>query len=115
METINISIVNLVGSSFCTDVEDGEKIYTFIKKAMEEKKKIKISFLNIELMTTAFLNTAIGQLYKDYTEEEIESAISVEDLSESGAVSLKRVKETAKFFYENPEAMQQSIEDILES
>ena len=113
MEKITISIINTVGSSFCTETEDGQKVYELIKKALEEKKKVNISFLNVEMLTTAFLNTAIGQLYNNFAEEIIKNSLSVDNLTPSGAVSLKRVIETAKLYYKNPDAMQKSINDIL--
>jgi hypothetical protein len=113
MEKITISIVNTVGSSFCVEAEDGQKVFELIKKALGEKKKISLSFLNVEMLTTAFLNTAIGQLYNVFSEEEIKSSLSLEHLTPSGAVSLKRVVETAKLYYKNPDAMQDSINEIL--
>jgi hypothetical protein len=113
MEKININIVNIVGDAFCTEAEDGNKVYEIIISAFKEKKKVNISFLNVEMLTTAFLNTAIGQLYKGYSEEEIKKNLTVENLSPSGVVSLKRVVETAKLYYKNPGAMEQSIKDIL--
>ena len=64
-------------------------------------------------MTTAFLNTAIGQLYKDFSEDFIKEHLSVEEMSESGLVSLKRVVETAKLYYKDPDSIEQSIKDIL--
>ncbi len=113
MGKINIQILNIVGDSFCTEAEDGQKVYVLIDKALKEKRKVNISFLNIEMLTTAFLNTAIGQLYRDYSEEDIKDNLSVEHLSASGSVSLKRVVDTAKLYYKNPGAMEQSINDIL--
>jgi hypothetical protein len=38
----------------------------------------------------------------------------VSDISDSGIVSLKRVVDTAKLYFKDPEAMQRSINDILE-
>jgi hypothetical protein len=113
MKTININIINIVGGSFCTEADDGQKVYEVILRALKEGRKVKISFLNVEMLTTAFLNTAIGQLYRDYTEEAIKERLSVESISASGAVSLKRVVETAKQYYKNPDAMKESINNIL--
>ena len=113
MEKITINVVNIVGDKFCTEAEDGQKVYVVIDKALKEKRKVSISFLNIEMLTTAFLNTAVGQLYRDYSEDFIKESLSVEHLTPSGTVSLKRVVDTAKLFYKNPNAMEQSINDIL--
>jgi Ca2+-binding EF-hand superfamily protein len=64
------------------------------------------------MMTTVFLNTAVGQLYKTFSEEDIKELLQVQDISESGAVSLKRVVDTAKLYYKGPEALIRSIDDI---
>jgi hypothetical protein len=113
MDTIEINIFGIVGSNFCVEAEDGDKVHELITKALNEKVKVEISFLNIDLLTTAFLNSAIGKLYKDFSEDDIKMNLSVKDLSRSGAVSLKRVVETAKLYFRYPEAMQKSINEIL--
>ncbi len=111
---VTINIFSIVGSTFCVEAEDGEKVYELIERALTENKKVEISFLNIELLTTAFLNSAIGKLYSGFSEVKIRELLSVKDITSSGAVSLKRVVETAKAFYKNPEALQDSISKILE-
>ena len=60
MSKININVYNTVGNSLCVDTEDGQKVYELIKKAIELDRKITLSFENIDLITSAFLNTAIG-------------------------------------------------------
>lgn len=114
MESITINIFNVVGDAFCVEAEDGQKVFDLIKKAFSEKRKVQLTFLNIEMLTTAFLNTAIGQLYGNYSEEFIRENLTVENVSQSGLVSIKRVVDTAKLYYKDPDAMQRSIDDILE-
>lgn len=113
MENSIINIVNVVGDSFCVEAENGQKVFELIKKIFLEKKKVTLSFLNVEMLTTAFLNTAIGQLYREFPEEVIKENLKVENLSQSGLVSLKRVVDTAKLYYKDPDAMQKSINEIL--
>lgn len=113
MENTTINIVNTVGDAFCVEAEDGQKVYGLITKVLSEGRNVTLSFLNVEMLTTAFLNTAIGQLYRDYPEETIKEKLRVENLSQSGLVSLKRVVDTAKLYYKDPEAMQRSINDIM--
>ncbi len=113
MEVAKISILNVVGNEFCVEADSGEKVYGLIEKAFNERRKVILSFLNIKLLTTAFLNTAIGQLYKDFSEDFIKENLKVEEMSQSGLVSLKRVVETAKLYYKDPDAMGKSIQDIL--
>lgn len=111
MEPIIISIINAIGDDFAVEAEDGEKVYLLIKKAFDAGQKVKVSFLNIKMLTTAFLNTAIGQLYRDYTEEVIRQRILIDDMNNAGKVALKRVIDTAKIFYSNPDALKDTFND----
>lgn len=114
MENITINIVNTIGDVYGVEAEDGQKVFELISKAFNDKKKVILSFQNIEMLTTAFLNTAVGLLYKDLTEDFIKENLSVSDISESGKVALKRVVDTAKLFYSDPEALKRSIDEISE-
>ncbi len=109
-----INIINIVGNSFCIEAEDGQKIYNMIVKVFQQQQTVTLSFLNVEILTTAFLNTAIGQLYKDFEEDFIKKHLKVEEISQSGLVSLKRVVDTAKLYYKDPNLIEKSIKDILE-
>ena len=113
MQEIIISVFNMVGSAFCVEADDGQKVYDLIEKALHEGKKIKLSFQNVEMLTSAFLNTAIGQLYRDFTEEKIKSSLSVKHMLPEDKALLRRVTTTAKLYYNDPERMQNSINEIL--
>jgi hypothetical protein len=113
----NINVTNVIGDVYGVEADEGQKVYELIKKAFEKNRKVILSFLNIEILTTAFLNTAIGQLYKDYSEEKIKDSLRVENISDSGKIILKRVIDTAKLFYNDRETfqkLQKSIDEILE-
>lgn len=114
MESTTINIVNTIGDVYGVEAEDGQKVYELLKKAIDGGHNVILSFINIEMLTTAFLNTAIGQLYKDYSEEQVKQHLQVIDISDSGKVALKRVVDTAKLFYSDPDALQRSINDILD-
>jgi Icc-related predicted phosphoesterase len=113
MEEIIISIFNVVGNSFCVEADDGQKVFDLIKKALQEEKKARLSFQNIEMLTSAFLNTAVGQLYRDFEENKIKSSLTVEDMTPEDKALLKRVTTTAKLYYKDPERMENSIKEIL--
>ncbi|MDR2836080.1 MAG: STAS-like domain-containing protein [Bacteroidales bacterium] len=113
---ININIVNTIGDVYAVEAEDGQKVFDLIKKVFDEKRNVVLNFINVEIMTSAFLNTAIGQLYKDFSEDFIRDNLKVENISNSGKIILKRVVDTAKMFYNDPntfERLQKSIDDIL--
>lgn len=113
MKDTIINIVNTIGDVYGVEAEDGQRVFELIVKAFSDKKKVTLSFQNIEMLTTAFLNTAVGQLYKDFHEDYIRENLRVTDISESGKVALKRVVDTAKLYYKDPDALKRSIDEII--
>jgi len=113
MKGYRIDVFNIVGGALCIEADDGQSIYEYIQKTLKNGTNIIISFKNIEMVTTAFLNTAIGQLYREYNKEEISSRISFEDISDDIKVKIKRVNQTAKLFYEDPDRLQRTINEVL--
>ena len=114
MNKIKINIYAIVGDSFCIAAEDGEKVFKQLKKAIIKEKKIDISFLNVEILTSAFLNTAIGKLYGEFNENDIKAKLSVSDIIDEDKLLLKRVVDTAKAYYKNPSQFEESINKIME-
>ncbi|MBI5185832.1 MAG: STAS-like domain-containing protein [Nitrospinae bacterium] len=104
----------IVGSGICVSSDNGQKIHDQITKALREGKKVNISFLNIGSVTSAFLNAAIGQLYGEFAEETIKDSLSVSGMDQNDLVLLKRVVETAKEYFKDPERFKKTVEEILE-
>lgn len=114
MEIREIKLFEYGHNGYCVDAKDGEAVYLLVKQSIEEKAKVKLLFSDIKTLTTAFLNTAIGQVYRDFSEDKVKAHLLVDNISKSQAITLKRVIDTAKEFYKNPEALQNSINDILD-
>lgn len=113
MSTTKTSIFNIVGNSLCIEATDGERVFQLVSKAMRENRAVELSFLNVEMLTSAFLNTAIGQLYRDFSEETILKLCQIVDMQPSDTALLQRVIATAKQFYANPKRLDDSVRSIL--
>lgn len=113
MDTTVIHVHQIVGHPICVDADDGTKVYEHIKIFLAEERTVCVSFQNIEMITSAFLNTAIGQLYGIFSEEDIKKLLSVKDMTATDAELLQRVVKTAKLYYSDPERMEKSIQAIL--
>jgi len=114
MDKINIEIYSIVGNPLCVAAEDGEKVYLRIKEALKKKKKVVLFFKNVKMLKSAFLNVAIGKLYKDFNEILIKSSLSVKEMTDEDKVLLKRVTTRAKAFYKDPDKLKKSIEEVME-
>ncbi|WP_149554531.1 STAS-like domain-containing protein [Treponema pectinovorum] len=110
---IKKSVYQIVGSEICVEADDGKKVYDVICEFIRQKQPFVLSFLNVTMLTSAFLNTAIGLLYKDFSEEDIKKYLSVDDIDPTDAVLLKRVVNTAKLFYSDPERILNSLKEVL--
>ena len=97
-----INVADVIGSDLCITPEDGQKIYDIIISILEEPKQIEISFERIQMLTSIFLNRAIGQLYKDHKDDELKKIIYV-GLSQDDQDVVFRVIENAKRYYSSPQ------------
>lgn len=113
MNPIVISVFNLVGSGFCVEAKDGEAVFQVISKALQQKLVVEISFQNVEMLTSAFLNTAIGQLYRDFSEEQVRVSVKVTEMTDVDKALLRRVVETAKLYYKDPTWLEESVKRIM--
>lgn len=113
-EDIRISMFETVGSPLCVASDDGQKIYDRLAAALKANRSVALSFHNVAALTSAFLNAAIGQLYGTFSEEHIRSLLKVEGVEPDDLALLKRVVDTAKLYFKEPERFSQVVQEVLE-
>ena len=108
-----LKIVNVINSEFAVSPEDGDSVFNLIKEKVDFKEKIVIDFSNIDIITTAFLNNAIGKLYNIYDKEKLNQYISMKNISKSDLDLVKKVIERAKikFSKEDINILEKELED----
>lgn len=109
-----ISVFEVVGSPLCVASDDGQKVHDRLAVALNKGRRVILSFHNISTMTSAFLNAAIGQLYGNFTDEQIRSFLKVENIEPEDAALLKRVVETAKLYFSDPNRFDQVVRESHE-
>ncbi|HGJ66422.1 TPA: DUF4325 domain-containing protein [bacterium] len=113
-EPISLRVYEIVGNEFCVASDDGQKVFDQIAKALREDKKIKLSFANIESLTSAFLNTAIGQLYGSFQNDQIKNNLEISDMEQDDMMLLKRVVDTAKEYFKDPDRFEKLNKEAME-
>ena len=108
---ILISVYECIGGYSAISTEEGDSLYQRIEKALDQGIYVQISFKNVQLITTAFLNAAIGQLYKKYTSDQLNKNIEILDLEQTDIEILKRVISVAKQYFKN----QEDVEKIMDA
>jgi len=114
LKSIPINVYEIVGSEYCVASDDGQKIFDQIVEIIKNEHRAVLSFKNVTSITSAFLNSAIGQLYGKFQKEEIKKYLAVEDMENDDRLLLKRVVETAKEYFKDPDRFNQTIRDVLD-
>lgn len=112
METIKINNYITLNQGITPD--EGKPLYEIIAKNLAGGNHVKLDFDGVSLLTTAFLNVAIGTLYKDYSSEQLNSMLDIVNIDNDMAARIKKVTTNAKAFYENQERFNEIVEEVLD-
>lgn len=109
-----ISVFGVVGSPLCISASDGQQVYDRLAIALHAERPVALSFHNVTVLTAAFLNVAIGQLYGTFNAEHIRALLKVDDIDPDDLALLKRVVDTAKLYFKDPQRFDQAVREALE-
>ena len=113
---VKISAKDVIGHDLCVASTDGDKIYDPIVKAFEDGKDVELSFEGITLITSAFLNAAIGRRYDGkYDEKIIKKSLKCVDIERDDKILIEAVIENAQRYFSNPARYKQVIKTAEES
>jgi hypothetical protein len=111
-----IGIAHVVGGGICVSSSDGHKVHDAIVAAIEKNERIALSFSGVTRLTTAFLNAAVGQLYGEFTEEQIRRHLLPPiDADGRQLRQLKLVVDRAKQFFANPQQSKSAFRSAFET
>ena len=102
-QVITVRVFDLIGSSLCVSMTDGERVYGKILPLLEKGVRVNLSFDRVKIIISAFLNAAIGQLYGKFSYDLVDDLVSCSDLESDDQDLLQRVIENAKLYYKRPE------------
>lgn len=95
----NLKIIDTINSEFAVSPEDGDLIFFKIEECIKKGMPICLDFDGVDLTTTAFLNTAIGTLYREFDKDTLNKFISMKNISNSDLILVKNVIERAKLTF----------------
>lgn len=112
-EQVSVRVFEVVGSALCVASDDGQKVHDQVAAALRGNHKVELSFRNIKSLTSAFLNAAIGQLYGEFSEEQIRTGLSVVDATQDDLLLVKRVADRAKEYFRDPARFEVAAAEVL--
>jgi hypothetical protein len=113
-EPVSITITDLIGKARAIAAADGEMVFKEIYPLIKAGTPVVLSFAGICMVITAFLNAAIGTLYRDIPEDEIERLLEVTELPDAFQSALVYSKTLSKAHYADPERLDRSIKEVME-
>ena len=108
-KSVTISVFEVIGSPLCVASDDGQKVYDRLVAALNENLRVSLSFRNVSALTSAFLNTAVGQLYGEFEEDQIRKLLQVENIEPDDIALLRRVVATAKQYFQDKTTFRQAL------
>lgn len=99
MTDTTIHVATILDDVKGIDAEQGQRIYDLVLKAFFQGRKAILSFDSMEVLSEEFLQTAVGQLYENYSHASLKKNMSIEHIPFSGKLILKRVVDRAKVIY----------------
>jgi len=98
---MKIEARQLIGENALT-VQAGQSIYDRIYPELAAGHAVELDFEGVRLFSAPFLNTAIGQLYKDLDAEQLSRLLIIANLAPYARGSLNSVVANAKRYYSDP-------------
>ena len=89
-------------------------VYDKIVPMIREGRSVNVSFAGVELLIAVFLNSAMGRLYGDFTEEIINSNPSICEIAPDDSKLFELIKEHAAAYYKNPELYDRVLREEME-
>jgi hypothetical protein len=112
-DAIHIKVFEVVGSPICVASDDGQAVYERVASVISSGRNVVLSFVNVTSLTSAFLNTAIGQLYSRFDEQAVRDHVIITEMGADDAVLLKRVVDTAKSYFRDPGRLEYARDQVM--
>lgn len=111
-----LSIKDMINNNLAVSTEDGDIVYNAINNSLQKGEKVVLDFNDIFVITTAFLNVAIGKLYgnKEFNSEFLNHNIKLSNVAQDDIILFKKVIDTAKEYFKRKDIIDQSANDAID-
>ncbi len=107
-QTAKLNVKDIIGSDIAVSTVYGDILYKKIIEAFSQNKQVELDFSGIDIITTAFLNAAIGQLYSSYKGEKLNKSIKLINIADEDILLLKKVIQRAKEYFSDRKKFEDS-------
>ena len=112
-QIMTLNIKDLIGRDTAVSSDDGDILFKNINEQIKSGIVVELDFSEISILTTAFLNSAIGQLYNIYSSSQLNSSIKLKNVAEDDKILFIKVIERAKEYFANKRNFEDSANKAL--
>lgn len=105
---MHILIRDIIDSEIAVSTEDGNKVFEQINLAFLKKENVDLDFQGINILITAFLNSAIGRLYENYNSDFLNKNLKLTNVALEDRVLFKKVVVRAQEYFSNKKGFEDS-------
>lgn len=114
MQEKTFAILQVIKSPSALTREQGQIVYNLIAPLLQQKIRVVLDFKDIESIITPFLNVAIGKLYENYSSEQLQDLLQIENIPSGTASKFQIVINNAKQYYSNKEQFNQAVKEVID-
>lgn len=105
---------DIIGTNVAVSASKGEVLFKEVSMALNSNDVVKLDFVGITDLTTAFLNVAIGHLYNEFSSEELNRKLEIINLDNLDKYLLMQVIERVKMNQQEDENLKRLIDEVLD-
>ena len=113
LEVQQLKIIDIIHRETAVSSDDGDIVYTLIISYFKKKCIVVLDFSGITILTTAFLNSAIGQLYNTYSSGQLNTRLRLKNVANEDKILFKKVIERAKEYFANKKGFEDSANKAI--
>lgn len=83
---MKLIIADIIQSRTAAYQDEGQHVYTLLEESMRVPQSFTLSFQGLETCSTRFLNASIGRLYRAFPFDDINSKMTITDISDDDKV-----------------------------
>ena len=106
-------VSEIVGGDSAVSTDAGTRVYKKLEEAFSKAEAVVLDFNGVEMMTTAFLNAAIGQLYSNYSGDELNRRLKLANVADDDKILFKKVVTRAREYFSNKSHFEDSANSAL--
>ena len=112
-EPITVQVFDIIGGPLCVSAKDGQHLHDKIAPLLKAGTPVVLSFERVDILISAFLNAAVGQLYGELSEDRIDELLFFRDLAADDHEMLTHVVYNAKAYFSRPEDFDRAWQEEL--